>query len=148
MEALVTGLYNTGPYVPDALRPSGLPPLANVVIGAPEHVFLQYDAGTGNVVMGALDVTVSSMLIQLNGLAGAIILAELPAAVAGPFGVVTNSKLFFGGFGMSITAVNFGAAFIAGLSQEIVLDSLRIRGTLADGGPGSLTSVTLIYIPT
>ena len=59
----------------------------------PDGVFLQYNAGTGQLVLGSLNVLLSSFLITLNRLVGGVILAELPETVRGPFGFTTNRKV-------------------------------------------------------
>jgi len=57
-----------------------------------------------------------------------------------------SSQIFFGDFGLSVAAVNYGPALIAGIAQETLLNALQIRATLAGANNGALTDVTLLYI--
>lgn len=147
MASLVTGLFGTGKYSPDPLRPSGVPDPASVVPFDENQglVTIHYDAGTGEVnVTTPPGVTLSSILIELETTEQVFILDTSP--FKGAFDFVSAQSLFVGSFNTARDSVEFGLAANTALLEDFWLSQLRVKGTLADSGPGPVTQVAFNYI--
>lgn len=147
MAALITGLYNAGPYSPDPFRPQGVPNLATVLPfdGNPGLITIHYDAGLGTVLVTTPPgVTISSILIELDTTEDVFILSASP--FKGAFDFVTAQSLFVGSFNVDRDIVDFGAAAATALLEDFWLSHLQVKGTLHDSGPGQITQVAFEYI--
>ena len=152
MAALVHGLFDTGPYTLDLARPNGVPSDAILVPGSAQdnqvglnEFFIRYDANTGAVaVVTRPGYMLSSVSIEGDG----DIFTLTRSPFKGAYDFVTSREVFVGSFSVFRETVQFGLAATAGLAENVLRASLRVRGTvLGPAGAGPVTEWVLDYVP-
>ncbi len=147
IRALNGSAYLTGPYgappcgaagvfrgiVPEPIEQGGVP--------GDDQTSIEYDFATGEL---AVDAPANRQLTSNNIDSAAGIFTGAPAQnLGGSFDNDSDTNIFAARFGSSFGSLSFGNVTTPRLSEEFLLNDLKVVGSLAGGGP--LGRVDLVY---